>query len=43
MNLDFSPQEEAFRGEVRDWPWTTLEPADFTLPADPNALPAGAR
>ena len=26
---------------IRDWPWTDLTPADFTLPSDPNVLPQG--
>lgn len=25
-------------GAVRDWPWTTVAPADFKQPADPNVL-----
>lgn len=24
--------------QIRDWPWADLTPADFTLPADPNAF-----
>ena len=28
---------------IRDWPWPELAPADFTLPADANALQQGTR
>jgi hypothetical protein len=27
--------------QFRDWPWTDLTPADFTVPNDPNVLPQG--
>ena len=26
---------------IRDWPWTDLTPADFSMPSDPNVLPQG--
>ena len=29
--------------QVRDWPWSDITPADFKVPADPNALPQGTR
>jgi hypothetical protein len=25
------------------WPWTTLKPADFSFPADPNAFQLGTK
>jgi len=36
-------QQGGVGAPVRDWPWTTITPADFALPADPNALPSGTR
>ncbi len=34
--------QEGLEGvQLRDWPWTDLAPADFTLPNDPNVLPQG--
>ncbi len=36
-------QEGGMGGPIRDWPWESLTPADFALPADPNALPSGTR
>ena len=34
--------QEGLEGvQVRDWPWTDLTPADFTVPKDPNVLPQG--
>ena len=29
--------------QVRDWPWVDIQPSDFALPADPNALQQGTR
>lgn len=29
--------------QVREWPWTDITPADFTLPKDVNALPQGTK
>jgi hypothetical protein len=30
---------DGFGGEgAQDWPWTDLKPADFAIPADPNAI-----
>ncbi len=36
-------QQGGAGGPVRDWPWKTIAPDDFSLPADPNALPSGTR
>jgi hypothetical protein len=34
--------QEGLEGvQFRDWPWTDLTPADFTVPNDPNVLPQG--
>jgi hypothetical protein len=50
QSAPFAP--EAYRGvlteqlvlegvAIRDWPWTSLTPADFALPNDPTVLPQG--
>jgi hypothetical protein len=36
-------QQGGVGNPVRDWPWTSITPEDFSLPADPNALPSGTR